>query len=45
MEPENGSLFCLRGVALSKMKKIQMALEDLEIGCKVSVYIKQLVHI
>ena len=35
MEPENGALYCLRGVVLSKMKKIGMAIEDLDLGCKV----------
>ena len=35
MEPENGALYCLRGVVLAKLKKIAMANEDLDLGCKV----------
>lgn len=34
MEPENGALYCLRGVVLVKMKKVSMALDDVDLGCK-----------
>jgi len=34
LEPENGSHFCNRGMCLAKMKKIDMALEDLDTACR-----------
>ena len=32
LEPEIGSHFCSRGLCLAKMKKISMALEDLDVS-------------
>lgn len=34
LEPENGSHFCNRGMCLSKLKKIEMGLEDLDTACR-----------
>ncbi|KAJ1398121.1 hypothetical protein B484DRAFT_317514, partial [Ochromonadaceae sp. CCMP2298] len=32
LEPENGAHYCNRGMCLAKLRKISMALEDLEIA-------------
>ena len=33
MEPENGSFFCQRGMCLTKLKRIALAVEDLDQAC------------
>lgn len=44
MEPDNGTLYCLRGICLAKLKKVAMAIEDLDLSCKVLPYLLYIIY-